>query len=73
MPRLGPLSGEAVYRILERQGFERVRQRGSHVVMQKKEATGTTTVPVPLHPELTRGTLHSIVRQSGLPRSAFET
>ena len=41
--------------------------------MQRKVTTGTTTVPVPLHAELTRGTLHSIIRQSGLPRSAFET
>ncbi|MGA3096209.1 MAG: type II toxin-antitoxin system HicA family toxin [Bryobacteraceae bacterium] len=47
MPRLGPLSGEAVCRILERHGFQRVRQRGSHIVMQRKDATGTATVPVP--------------------------
>ncbi|MCC6590735.1 MAG: type II toxin-antitoxin system HicA family toxin [Bryobacterales bacterium] len=72
MPKLGPLSGEAVCRILEKHGFERVRQRGSHVVMQRKGKSGTTTVPVPLHSELTPGTMQSIVRQSGLPRSVFQ-
>jgi predicted RNA binding protein YcfA (HicA-like mRNA interferase family) len=72
LPKLRPLSGEAVCRILEHYGFERVRQRGSHVVMQKRAAQGTTTVPVPLHEELRRGTLHSIIRQSGLSRAVFE-
>jgi predicted RNA binding protein YcfA (HicA-like mRNA interferase family) len=30
------------------------------------------TVPVPDHPEIRIGTLASIVRQSGVPRSEFE-
>ena len=33
----------------------------------------TVTVPVPLHDPVRRGTLLSIVRQSELPRSRFET
>jgi predicted RNA binding protein YcfA (HicA-like mRNA interferase family) len=70
--RLAPLSGEEVCRILEHHGFVRVRQRGSHAVMQKRTAQGSTTVPVPLHDELKRGTLQSIIRQSGVPRGAFE-
>ena len=53
-------------------GFVEVRQRGSHIVMQKRDAEGTTTVPVPDHKELRTGTLLSIIRQSGLDRSAFE-
>ena len=41
--------------------------------MQRRiEGGGTITVPVPLHREIRRGTLLSIVRQSGLPRSVFE-
>jgi predicted RNA binding protein YcfA (HicA-like mRNA interferase family) len=72
LPKLGPLSGEAVCRILERHGFQKVRQRGSHAVMQRMDEAGTTTIPVPLHAELTRGTLLSIIRQSGLTRAEFE-
>jgi predicted RNA binding protein YcfA (HicA-like mRNA interferase family) len=60
-----------VCRILERHGFVEVRRRGSHVVMQRTTAAGSTTVPVPDHPELKTGTLLSIIRQSGLPRSVF--
>jgi predicted RNA binding protein YcfA (HicA-like mRNA interferase family) len=70
--KLRTLSGQATCRILEGHEFQRVRQRGSHVVMQKKTAEGTITVPVPLHNELRRGTLLSIIRQSGLPRALFE-
>ena len=72
MGRLRIFSGEAVCRILEAHGFVRVRQRGSHVVLQRRTSTRTVTVPVPLHRELKMGTLQSIVRQSGLPREAFE-
>jgi len=34
---------------------------------------GTTTVPVPDHKELRKGTTRSIIRQSGVDRSEFET
>jgi len=59
--------------ILAEQGFLEVRQRGSHVVMQKRAKDSTITVPVPNHPEVRIGTLMSIIRQSQLPRSLFET
>jgi predicted RNA binding protein YcfA (HicA-like mRNA interferase family) len=62
-----------VCRILEQQGFREVRRRGSHIVMQRADpACGTVTVPVPDHAELKVGTLLSIIRQSKLPRTAFE-
>jgi len=41
--------------------------------MQKKTEASTITVPVPDHEELRIGTLRSIIRQSGLSRSEFET
>jgi predicted RNA binding protein YcfA (HicA-like mRNA interferase family) len=40
--------------------------------MQLQRPDGTVTVPVPDHAELRIGTLQSIIRQSGLARSAFE-
>ena len=72
MPKLAVLSGKAVCTILMRHGFVEVRQRGSHIVMQKKLDTTTITVPVPNHAEIRIGTLLSIIRQSGLPRAEFE-
>ena len=73
MGKLRVLSGSEVCAILERHGFREVRRRGSHIVMQRVTDGGTTTVPVPDHRELRVGTLRSIIRQSGLPRSEFET
>lgn len=72
MPKLRVLSGEEVCKILVSHGFEKVRQKGSHIFMQKKTGQTTITVPVPDHDELKRGTLLGIIKQSGLPRSIFE-
>jgi predicted RNA binding protein YcfA (HicA-like mRNA interferase family) len=66
------LSGSEVCALLRKHGFDQVRKRGSHIVMQKKLANTTITVPVPDHKELRIGTLMSIIRQSQLDRSAFE-
>ena len=57
--------------MLEQAGFKNVRQRGSHIIMQKAEKESTRTVPVPNHKELKIGTLRSIIRQSGLALAEF--
>ena len=72
MAKLRVLSGQEVCRILESHGFAEVRRHGSHIVMQKSQADGTITVPVPDHRELRLGTLMSIIRQSGLRRAEFQ-
>ena len=72
MGRLRVLSGREVCRILGDNGFNLIRHRGSHAVMQKAIGDSTVTVPVPLHNELKPGTLLAIVRQSGLARILFE-
>ena len=72
MPKLPRISGKEVAGILEVNGFTKVRQRGSLMVLQKRLETTTVTVPVPDHKELKMGTLRSIIRQSGLSRSLFE-
>ena len=73
MGKLRVLSGRQVCSILARHGFVEVHQRGSHIVMQKKLPETTSTVPVPNHDELRIGTLQSIIRQSGLPKTEFES
>ena len=52
---------------LQRLGFERLRQRGSHVIMRR----GAVGVVVPLHDPLKTGTLAGILRQAQLSREAF--
>jgi predicted RNA binding protein YcfA (HicA-like mRNA interferase family) len=73
MGKLRVLSGRDACKILEKHGFREVRRRGSHVVMQRRTDAGTVTVPVPDHPELAIGTLLSIIRQSGIARTEFES
>lgn len=65
-------SGKELCMLLEKNVFSKVRQKGSHVIMQKKTEDTTITVPVPIHPEIKVGTLQSIIRQSKLPRTLFE-
>ena len=67
MPKLPVLSGEEVIRMLETLGFERARQKGSHVILRR---AGVGCV-VPLHRELKSGTLTGIIRQSGLTADEF--
>lgn len=72
MARLRVLSGDQVAEILEEHGFVRVRQRGSHLSMQRRAGDATLTVIVPMHRELRTGTLLSVIRQSKLDRALFE-
>lgn len=63
MAKLPRVSGEEVKRALERAGFRKVSQRGSHVKM--RHADGRTVI-IPMHRELAAGTLRSILRQARL-------
>lgn len=72
MGKLRVLSAREVCQILEQHGFVEVRQRGSHIIMQQQTDKTTIIVVVPNHAELRIGTLQSVIRQSGLPRSPFE-
>ena len=71
MPKLGIFSGAEICDILRAHGFELVRQKGSHMIMQLRRGEMTTTVPVPNHKEIRVGTLQSIIRQSGLAKELF--
>ncbi len=64
MPKLPVVSGRQMVAALKRAGFEEVRQRGSHVSLRK----GSQRTIVPLHPDLSPGTLLAILRQAGLTR-----
>jgi len=72
MAKLRTLSGREICRILEKHGFRQVRRRGSHIIMQSRREGTSVTVPVPDHGEIRIGTLLSIIRQSGVPRTEFE-
>ena len=72
MGKLRLLSGKEICKILQDNGFTEVRQKGSHIVMQKAIEDSTLTAIVPNHSSVKLGTLMSIIRQSQLLRSLFE-
>ena len=69
MPPLPNLSGKAVVKAFERDGWEKARQRGSHIVMVKDGSMATLSVPD--HKEVAKGTLRSLIRASGLSVDEF--
>jgi predicted RNA binding protein YcfA (HicA-like mRNA interferase family) len=71
MPKLPRLSGEEAIRALERLGFRRARQQGSHVVMRKDTPHGVFGCVVPLHRQLAIGTLHGILKQARVEAQDF--
>ena len=67
MPKLPVLSGREMIKILSRIEFVHIRTRGSHAILNKEDKEkGKITIPVPLHDELAKGTLKSIMRQIDL-------
>jgi predicted RNA binding protein YcfA (HicA-like mRNA interferase family) len=67
--KLPVISGGQCVKALERIGFVVYRQRGSHIVMIRKNPPAQTTIPN--HKELDRGTLRAIIRHAGLAVEEF--
>jgi len=70
-PALPVVSCRQVIQVLESIGYVEVRQRGSHVRLRHPDAETHRPVTVPLHNELRRGLLRSIIRDSGLTVGGF--
>jgi predicted RNA binding protein YcfA (HicA-like mRNA interferase family) len=68
-PSLPVVSGREAVEALEKAGFRVVRQKGSHMIVRRDSPFVQVTVPD--HKVLDRGTLRSIIRQSGLSVSEF--
>lgn len=66
-PSLPRVSGDEAIRALEKLGFVRVRQKGSHVIL-RRSSVGCV---VPLHRELKVGTLSGVLKQAGVTADEF--
>jgi len=71
MPKLPKVSGSEAVRALEKLGFSRSRQRGSHIVLIKTAPDGKKICVIPNHKELKSGTLHDILKQAGVTADEF--
>ena len=67
MPKLPRVSGATVVRALERLGFEKLRQSGSHVIMRR----GSKGCVIPMHSEVKVGTLAGVLRQDDVSPDEF--
>jgi predicted RNA binding protein YcfA (HicA-like mRNA interferase family) len=67
MPKLPRVSGAEALKALQKLGFEKVRQSGSHVITRR----GTKGCVVPMHAELKLGTLSGILRQAAVSPEEF--
>ena len=70
MPKLPVLSGIKVVKALSRIGYELDHQTGSHMILRHKEEPHRR-LTVPNHDEIAKGTLLSIISQSGLSKEDF--
>ena len=67
MPKLPRVSGAEIIRALERPGFVRIRQSGSHVILRR----GNKGCVVPMHSEVKVGTLAGVLRQAEVSAEEF--
>ena len=66
-----PMTPKQMIRLLQENGFEIVRQKGSHVRMLNRITNITTTVP--LHgKDLSKGLEQAILKQAGVKQSFKE-
>ena len=69
--KLPPLSARGVTKALSALGFEKKRQRGSHMIFRHPETKATVIVPDHGNKELKKGTLRNIVRQANVSVNEF--
>jgi len=70
MPKIKIVSGKVLIRFFEKNGFKKVRQVGSHVVLTKKEKM----LVIPLHKgkDLGRGIIAALLKDAGISRKEYE-
>ncbi|PIN91144.1 hypothetical protein COU57_01825 [Candidatus Pacearchaeota archaeon CG10_big_fil_rev_8_21_14_0_10_32_14] len=70
--KLPQISGIELVKKLRAFGFVFVRQKGSHMRLEKNSQNETIKITVPNHPILKKGTLNRIIKDAGLtPEEVF--
>jgi len=73
MTKVPVLNYEVVIRALRKEGWIVVRQRGSHIRLQKSTPDGTLKVTIPAHRPIKRSTLSHILKHVGLSVDEFKS
>jgi predicted RNA binding protein YcfA (HicA-like mRNA interferase family) len=72
MTKVPSLPYDQVIRALQRDGWVVVRQKGSHVRIQKHTPAETLKLTIPAHRPIKRSTLSHILKQAKLTVEEFE-
>jgi predicted RNA binding protein YcfA (HicA-like mRNA interferase family) len=64
------LTPDEIIRALSKLGFQKISQKGSHA-KYKNDISPVKTVIIPMHSEIARGTLKSILDQAGISLEDF--
>ncbi len=70
MSKLPLISGREVVAALSKIGYQKDRQKGSHIVLRQIDYPHRRIV-VPDHREIAKGTLRKIIKQAGLTVEEF--
>lgn len=71
MSKVPQLSYHRIIRVLQRDGWVVVRQRGSHIRLQKHTLNETLKITVPAHRPVKRSTLAHILKQARIKLDRF--
>jgi predicted RNA binding protein YcfA (HicA-like mRNA interferase family) len=69
--QLPAMRAREVVRILEKAGFARWRQKGSHLTLYRASDRRALTVPIHFSKTVPKGTLRAIIKQAGLTTDEF--
>jgi len=70
MSKLPVTSGKQVVKALSKIGYDFDHQRGSHIIL-RQNIEPYRRVTIPEHKEIAKGTLRSIIRETGLTVTEF--
>jgi len=70
LPKIPPIKPSQLIKILEKEGFQVIRQKGSHIILINREKT---RIVIPMHPgkDIKPGLLRAILREAGINREKF--
>ena len=71
MTKVPSLDYQKVINAFQRAGFVVIRQKGSHIKLQKRTNDEVIKITIPAHKPIKRGTLSHIIKYSGLTLDEF--
>ena len=69
MPKISPIDGKILVKVFQAAGFEVVRQRGSHIMLQKPGLQ--RPIVVPQHKAVQASIIQSNLRTAGMSRETY--